>query len=125
MSQIHGKDTKPEMEIRRALHKLGFRYQLHRKDLPGKPDLVFPKYGTVLFVNGCFWHRHGCRKTTTPKTNSEFWQKKFMENEIRDKKNIAKLETLGWKVLLVWECQIKEDPFKTANNITEQILISK
>lgn len=107
MSGIHGKDTKPEMAIRRALHRLGFRYQLHRRDLPGTPDMVFPKYKTVLFVNGCFWHRHGCKFTTTPKSNPDFWLKKFSENIERDQQSQKALQYLGWSSIILWECEIE------------------
>ena len=109
MSGIKGKNTIPEMEIRQALHKLGFRYQLHRRDLPGTPDMVFPKYKTVLFVNGCFWHRHGCKFTTVPKSNSDFWLRKFSQNIERDQRSLAALHYLGWSAIILWECEIKAD----------------
>lgn len=106
MSRIKGKDTKPEMVVRRFLHAQGFRYRLHDKTLPGKPDLVFPKYRTVVFVHGCYWHRHfGCRKTTTPKTRSQFWRTKFLGNVIRDRRDRTRLEAEGWRVLVIWECE--------------------
>lgn len=105
MAGIRGKDTKPELLVRRHLHRKGLRYQLHAR-LPGKPDLVFPKYRTVVFVHGCFWHRHpGCQFTTTPRTNAEFWQKKFTANVKRDVLVQGKLAALGWRVLIVWACQ--------------------
>ena len=108
MSAIKGKDTKPEIQVRKALHALGYRFRLHRKDLPGKPDIVLPKYKTVIFVNGCFWHRHpGCKYASTPSTNSDFWNAKFEENTARDKRNYAQLEELGWKVVVIWECEVK------------------
>lgn len=107
MSRIKSKDTAPEMRVRSALHRAGYRFRLHVKDLPGKPDIVLPKYKTVIFVHGCFWHRHkGCSKATTPSTNQEFWKKKFQQNVGRDKRNQAKLKKLGWKVVVVWECNI-------------------
>ena len=108
MSGIRGKNTKPEMTVRRFLHAHGYRYRLHRRDLPGKPDLVIPKLKVCLFVHGCFWHRHpGCRYATTPKTRVEFWDEKFMKNTARDLANIQALEAAGWQVMIIWECQLK------------------
>ncbi|WP_040382308.1 DNA mismatch endonuclease Vsr [Dethiosulfovibrio peptidovorans] len=110
MSRVRGKDTKPEMAVRRWLHAHGFRFRLHRRDLPGSPDIVLPKYRTVIFVNGCFWHRHrGCPRTTTPKTHKDFWEKKFQANISRDIANEDRLRCLGWRVLIVWECRTKRD----------------
>ncbi|MDH5528743.1 MAG: DNA mismatch endonuclease Vsr [Paracoccaceae bacterium] len=107
MSNIRGKDTKPEMMLRRALHAHGFRFRLHRKGLPGRPDLVFPKHRAAVFVHGCFWHRHpDCSKATTPATRAEFWQNKFTENTARDQRNINQLQKAGWRVLVVWECEL-------------------
>jgi DNA mismatch endonuclease, patch repair protein len=109
MSGIRGKDTAPEYLVRRYLHAHGLRYRLHVKDLPGKPDLVFPKYGLVLFVHGCFWHRHNrCKYATTPASNRKFWNEKFDANVARDKKVVRKLKKSGWRVLLIWECEINE-----------------
>lgn len=106
MSGIRGKNTKPEITVRKFLHQKGLRFRLHAK-LPGKPDLTFPKYKTAVFVHGCFWHRHeGCRFSTTPKNNADFWQKKFAANVERDARATAQLEELGWRVLIVWECQL-------------------
>ncbi len=108
MSGIRSKNTRPEMIVRSWLHRNGYRFRLHRKDLPGKPDVVLPKYKTVIFVHGCFWHRHeGCKKATTPKNNKEFWEKKFSENMERDKVCYLKLKDLGWKVVVIWECETK------------------
>lgn len=108
MSRIKGKDTEPELIVRSLLHKAGYRFRLHRNDLPGKPDLTLPKYKTVIFVHGCFWHRHeGCKLSYVPKTRTDFWQKKFASNIRRDKKNIKELEILGWRVITVWECETK------------------
>lgn len=105
MAGITGKDTKPELALRRALHARGFRYRLHAKNVPGRPDLVFPKYGAVVFVHGCFWHRHaGCRYSTTPATRPEFWQSKFESNVARDAAVQAALIQAGWRVATVWEC---------------------
>lgn len=109
MSRIRSKDTKPEKIIRSILHKLGFRFRINRKDLPGKPDIVLPKYKTVIFVHGCFWHRHeGCKYAYTPKSNADFWNKKFSLNLQRDKDIQNKLGKRGWKILTIWECEIKE-----------------
>lgn len=110
MSRIKGKDTKPEMSVRSMLHNMGFRFRLHQKDLPGRPDIVLPKYKTVIFVHGCYWHRHpGCKDTTTPKTRVEFWAEKFEKNILRDKKNTELLRKQGWKVEIIWECQTKNE----------------
>lgn len=109
MSRIRSKDTKPEKIIRSILHKQGFRFRINRKDLPGKPDIVLPKYKTVIFVHGCFWHRHeGCKYAYTPKSNADFWNKKFSSNLQRDKNIQNKLRKSGWRVLTIWECEIKE-----------------
>lgn len=106
MSGIRGKDTKPEMIVRRFLHHAGFRYRLHMKDLPGKPDIVLPKYRTVIFVHGCFWHRHpGCPLAATPKSNEKFWRDKLDGNVERDQRNVSALEDVGWRVFVVWECE--------------------
>jgi DNA mismatch endonuclease (patch repair protein) len=94
------------MAVRRAAHALGLRYRLHRRDLPGSPDLVFARFGTVVFVHGCFWHRHtGCRRATMPKTRRDFWQAKFDANVKRDRRTVAALESAGWAVVVIWECQ--------------------
>jgi DNA mismatch endonuclease (patch repair protein) len=110
MSRIPQRDTKPEMRVRRLLHSLGYRYRLHRRDLPGKPDLVFGPRRKVIFVHGCFWHRHSggtCGSGGSPKSNSEYWTKKFDRNVARDAANIQKLVALGWRVHVVWECETK------------------
>lgn len=112
MSRVNGKNTSPEMRVRRVAHSLGFRYRLHRKDLPGTPDLVFPKRRIALFVHGCFWHRHpGCKKASTPKTRTDYWNAKFTSNVSRDVSVIKKLNGLGWTVSVIWECQTKDDEF--------------
>ena len=108
MSKIHSKDTKPEIIVRKWLWCQGYRYRLHRKDLPGKPDIVLPKYNGIIFIHGCFWHRHNCKYASDPKTNIEFWDKKLNDNVQRDKKNIKELKNLGWRVLVIWECEIKK-----------------
>lgn len=108
MSRVRSKNTTPELRVRKVAHALGLRFRLHRIDLPGKPDLVFPKFRTVIFVHGCFWHRHPeCLKASTPKTSSEMWQAKFKRNVERDAENIAELSALGWRVAVIWECQTK------------------
>jgi DNA mismatch endonuclease (patch repair protein) len=107
MQRIRGKDTKPEMLIRRGLHAAGFRFRIHKKDLPGKPDLVFPKYKAVIFINGCFWHGHACDQFKVPTTRTEFWINKIDINRQRDKRNIEALTSLGWRVLVVWECSLR------------------
>jgi DNA mismatch endonuclease (patch repair protein) len=107
MSGIKGKTTKPEIIVRKALFKRGFRYRLHSKGLPGKPDLVFPMYRAVIFVNGCFWHGHECHLFKWPKSNPEFWKEKITGNQRRDSKNKKLLEAQGWRVITIWECSLK------------------
>jgi len=109
MSRVRQKNTEPELIVRRCLHSLGYRFRLHRRDLPGTPDIVLPKFHKVIFVHGCFWHRHlGCIKTTSPKTRIEFWDKKFRANIVRDKEKELYLRNLGWEPFVVWECQTKD-----------------
>jgi DNA mismatch endonuclease (patch repair protein) len=106
MSRIRGRDTGPERQVRAALHRAGYRFRLHRKSLPGRPDIVLPKYRTVVFVHGCFWHRHSrCRFAYTPKSRVPFWNAKFAANVERDRRNVRELKRLGWRVVTVWECQ--------------------
>ncbi|USE81520.1 DNA mismatch endonuclease Vsr [Cupriavidus gilardii] len=108
MSGIRGKNTRPEIRLRKFLHKAGFRYRLHDRSLPGSPDVVLPRYRTVILVHGCFWHRHrNCRLATTPGTNVEFWQRKFSSNVERDSLAVQKLLDGGWRVIVVWECGLK------------------
>ncbi len=108
MSQIRSRDTTPEMIVRSILHRSGFRFRLHRKGLPGKPDIVLRKHRAVIFVHGCFWHRHsGCKRCSTPKTNPAYWIPKLQRNADRDIKHIADLKKLGWRVRVVWECELK------------------
>lgn len=109
MRAVHSEDTKPEMVVRRALFRAGFRYRLHRRDLPGTPDIFVQKYGVVIFVNGCFWHQHGCRLTTRPKSNANFWNEKFDSNIVRDIKTQHELSLLGYRVSTVWECSLREN----------------
>lgn len=111
MSRIRGRNTRPEVVLRKALHRKGFRFRLNAKKLPGSPDIVLPRWKTVLFVHGCYWHRHpGCRKATTPSSNVEFWAKKFRQNVERDARNIRDLLEAGWRVGVVWECAIGREP---------------
>jgi DNA mismatch endonuclease (patch repair protein) len=107
MSRIRGKNTRPEMLIRRGLHAKGLRYRLHDRTLPGRPDLVFPKYHTVVFVHGCFWHSHGCGLSKLPATRKDFWQTKLAANAARDRKAIEALQADNWRVLVVWECALR------------------
>lgn len=117
MRAIRSTNTKPEMLVRRLVHSLGYRYRLHRKDLPGKPDLVFPAKKKVILVHGCFWHQHSaCREGRPPKSNSSFWDAKLKRNVERDTLNVMKLTELGWKSLIVWECEIEN-----SNDLQEKI----
>jgi DNA mismatch endonuclease (patch repair protein) len=109
MSRIHNRDTAPEMAVRRELYSLGIRYRLHNGKLPGRPDIVIRRLRTVIFVHGCYWHRHpGCRLAYTPKSNVEFWQRKLEGNAIRDIENQAHLIEMGWRVIVIWECEIRD-----------------
>jgi DNA mismatch endonuclease, patch repair protein len=109
MSRVHSTDTSPELVVRRALHRAGFRYRLHRKDLPGTPDLAFPGRRKALFVHGCFWHGHTCaRGARTPKSNRDYWQAKIARNKARDTAHQEQLRALGWDVLVVWECEVRD-----------------
>src|SRR4051794_30340101 len=117
MSRVRNKDTKPELLARRLFHRLGYRFRLHRRDLPGKPDLVLPRYRTAVFVHGCFWHCHSCPKgTTRPVNNRAFWDKKLADNEARDARNRQLLEAAGWHVVVVWECETA-----SADRLTRQL----
>ena len=109
MAQVRGSDTRPEKIVRSVLHRMGYRFRLHRKDLPGSPDIVLPKFHTAIFVNGCFWHRHpGCKRASPPVANAAYWQKKFERNVERDKQSQTALECRGWRVLVIWECELKD-----------------
>lgn len=123
MSRIPSKNTKPEETVRKYLFSQGFRYRKNVSNLPGKPDIVLPKYNTVVFVNGCFWHAHqGCKWFVPPKSNSEFWQKKFSYNMERDERNYNLLRELGWKVIIVWECEIRHgNPQNALQSLKEKI----
>lgn len=118
MSRIHGKDTKPEEKVRKYLFSQGFRYRKNDKRLPGKPDIVLPKYKTVIFVNGCFWHKHeGCKYFVWPKTNEDFWRAKILANVSRDQKSMKLLSELGWNVIVIWECELKKQHFSATMDI--------
>lgn len=123
MRSVKRKDTKPEVAVRSVLHGLGLRFRLHVKKLPGSPDVVLAKHRTVVFVHGCFWHRHeGCRYASTPKTRQEFWLPKFASNVVRDAKKEAQLKELGWRVVVVWECQTRNKEEMT-NRFKEEFLL--
>lgn len=122
MSRIKGKDTKPEETVRKYLFSQGFRYRKNDKRLPGTPDIVLPKYKTVIFVNGCFWHGHeGCKYFVWPKNNAEFWHKKIRDNILSDQRKVQALDLLGWKVIVVWECKIKSDKENALKNLIKEI----
>lgn len=106
MSLIRSKDTRPELVVRKAVWAAGFRYRLHRKGLPGRPDLVFPALRTVVFIHGCYWHAHSCQKGRIPTQNSRFWREKFAANQARDQRNAQRLRREGWSVLTIWECSL-------------------
>ena len=120
MARIRGRDTEPEMIVRRLLHAMGYRFRLHARDLPGRPDIVLRSRRTVIFVHGCFWHRHDCGLAYTPKTRREFWQKKFAGNVERDRRARNKLEEAGWNVIVVWECQL-DKPSALAARLAKRI----
>lgn len=114
MAKVKSKGMKPELRVRKLLHRLGYRYRLHRSDLPGRPDLVFPARRKVIFVNGCFWHRHdGCPQVRIPATNRDYWLAKLERNYNRDRRSIAALQEQGWSVMTVWECQLRDIPAAT------------
>lgn len=120
MAANKSRNTKPELAIRRMLHAMGFRFRLHRKDLPGCPDIVLPKYKTVILVNGCFWHQHaGCKLASKPATRKEFWETKLSRNVERDSENAAKLAALGWRVIVVWECELQK-----SNDLAQRLAFS-
>ncbi len=122
MSRIRSKDTKPEIIVRQLLHKSGLRFRLHVKDLPGKPDIVLPKYKTIIFINGCFWHGHeDCKYYIIPKTRTKFWEDKIKYNISRDNNNEMELRNKGWKVAIIWQCQLKADQQKTISELIKLI----
>lgn len=121
MKLIRGKNTAPEMLVRRLVHSMGFRYSLHRRDLAGSPDMVFPRLNKIIFVHGCFWHRHAgtrCRLARLPKSKLDFWKSKLESNRLRDQKNLRALRSTGWKILVVWECQLS-DKERTKNKLRQ------
>jgi DNA mismatch endonuclease (patch repair protein) len=119
MAGIRGRDTRPELELRRALHARGFRFRVHVRELPGRPDVVLPKWNAVVLVHGCFWHRHeGCRYATTPATRQYFWEAKFAATMSRDVRNVAALRQAGWRTATVWECELRREG---ANRVAERI----
>ena len=121
MSRIRAKDTKPELAVRSLLHRMGYRFRLHRRDLPGRPDIVLPKYRTVIFVHGCFWHQHsGCRFSNVPKSRQDYWTEKLEGNVRRDRRHQRSLRKQGWKVFIVWECQTK-NPVKLQRLVTARM----
>lgn len=125
MSRIRGKDTKPEETVRKYLFSHGFRYRKNDARLPGKPDIVLPKYKTVIFVHGCFWHHHNCRYFKWPATNPEFWKQKISGNEQRDRETEKKLYELGWQVVVVWECELKKEKELTLKELVREITENK
>lgn len=126
MQAIKSTNTSIELLVRKTLHQCGFRFRLYCKDLPGRPDLVLKKYNSVVFINGCYWHQHdNCRFAAKPKTNSSFWINKLEKNKKRDLKNNAELETLGWNVIVIWECELKKDSYETINRLKNELVRSK
>jgi len=122
MSRIRNKDTRPEKCLRSLLHRAGFRFRLHVPKLPGKPDLVLPRYQTVIFVHGCYWHRHpGCKNATIPRTHTDFWVAKFQGTVKRDRETADKLMNQGWRVITVWECELKTNPGSVIQKICQQL----
>ena len=123
MSKISGKNTKPEILVRKFLFSKGFRYRINVKTLPGKPDIVLPKYKTIIFVNGCFWHGHNCKKGKLPSSNTDFWKEKISNNKSRDAQNSDLLVKLGWKVIIIWQCEISkiDNRIKILNKLLEDI----
>lgn len=123
MSRIRNRNTRPEMKVRSIVHRMGYRYSLHRKDLPGKPDLVFPRRYKIIFVHGCFFHMHDCPYgRVVPRTNADFWRTKRRSNVERDRRNIVELESRGWKVLTVWECMTKPARIEELPNLLSDFL---
>lgn len=124
MSKIGPRDTKPELAVRSLLHRLGYRFRLHRKDLPGTPDLVLPRYGVAIFVHGCFWHGHRCKTGKMPKSRTEYWGPKIEANKARDARKARQLRRLGWRVIAIWECELKH-PDRLARKLVNRIEINE
>lgn len=121
MSRIRGGDTKPEKIVRSTLHRMGYRFRLHRRDLPGTPDIVLPRHRTVIFVHGCFWHRHPrCKYAYTPKSRQAFWEEKFAANVVRDQRTQRRLRRMGWRVIVVWECEARK-PERLVEKLSKRI----
>jgi DNA mismatch endonuclease (patch repair protein) len=122
MSRIRGQNTGPELKLRSLLHRAGYRFRLHDRKLPGRPDIVLKSYRTAIFVHGCYWHRHpGCPKTTTPQSRTAFWQKKFEATIERDKRKAAELRAMGWQVVTVWECELEQDAEAVLSDVCGQL----
>lgn len=121
MSGIRSKDTQPELQVRRYLHAKGIRFRLHDPKLPGKPDIVMPRWRTVIFVHGCFWHWHDCRYFKLPKSRTLFWEEKLAGNKRRDSQNRIRLEEMGWRVIVVYECALKDSPKDTLENLVQEL----
>lgn len=121
MSRIRGKDTQPERLLRSRLHRLGYRFRLHRRDLPGKPDIVLPKYRTAVLVHGCFWHSHECQRGRLPKSNVAYWHKKLARNKLRDEAHLQELQELNWEAVVVWECEIRSDPDSVTRRVVKSL----
>ncbi len=109
MGRVRQKDTRPEIKVRRLIHSLGYRFRLHRRDLPGNPDIVLPRHRKAIFVHGCFWHGHNCRRGAPPSSNQDFWGPKLEKNRARDSRVVRELQNLNWRVLVLWECEIADD----------------
>lgn len=126
MSHIKAKDTSIEVSVRSYLHKKGYRFRVNDRRYPGKPDIVMPKYKTIIFIHGCFWHRHGCKNSSTPKSNKEYWESKLTKNVERDNSNALQLKKMGWHVIIIWECELNSDFVKRMKAVENEIVnISK
>ena len=122
MSKVRGRDTQPELAVRSWLHRRGFRFRLHRRDLPGCPDIVFPRHRTVVFVNGCFWHLHdACAAGRIPRSNSSFWEKKLTDNRLRDERNLRALKAQGWNSIVVWECEVRANLAAVGSRLVDHL----
>jgi DNA mismatch endonuclease (patch repair protein) len=125
MSRVRGRDTKPEIIVRSIIHRMGYRFSLHRRDLPGKPDVVLPRYRKIIVINGCFWHGHkNCLRSKRPSTHTKFWNRKLDKNIDRDKRSRSELEKMGWNVLVIWECEIQK-PDKIVDKLRRYLNVTK